>query len=173
MADKKKLPLKQRDPYKYYRNVYAGLQVGRWISILTPFIAIFAANFEEYFLVDMGNGSQINMSIGAILACAIGGIAIYSGTKKNPDGSSKSNPFSSTIAFAVTFAFAFLFQRILEDLTLILGCATIGQLVGCGFNISSLNAYEKKNAYLKANINAETMSRSLASRKGNGFIPYE
>ena len=88
------------------------------------------------------------MSLGCVLALIVAGISIANETKEN-------KKINGIVTWTIAFAFAILFQSILNDLVLILGCGLLGQLVGAGFQVGSDIQLEKANLYKKANIQAE------------------
>lgn len=179
MANKnKKQKLKERNPYAYYRNGFIGLKACKWLSILAPFITIFAMKFNEYFIVSTDSGTQVKLSLGCVLACLVGGIAMYSETKKKADGTKTSSPLSNVVGWGVAFALCYFFQNILNDLTLILGCALIGQLAGLGFELGAENRAFYMNEYKKANVQSKVLSKAnqqvLSNMIGKGKNnPYE
>ena len=165
---KKKAKLKERNPYAYYRNQYFGLKIGKWISVITPFIVIFSMKFNDYFITD--TGTTVKMSIGCILALFVGGLALWNETrKKNADGEKIGSEFSGVVIWGICFALAYLFQSILADLTLILGCALVGQLVGLGFQLGADNRYvyyiESKKAKIHNQTNFSNFYETLKKAK--------
>ena len=134
------------DKYKKMRNTGIALKGAKWLSILAPYIAIGAANFEEYFTEYNG----VKMSIGCVLAMAVAGIAIFNETKEN------NKKISGIVGWAIAFAIAYLMQSILNDLVLILGCGLIGQMVGAGFELGANNQLEKAKLYKESIIQAES-----------------
>lgn len=182
MAKKNKVRLKQSNPYLYYRNWFIGFKVAKYASILAPFITLFVMKFDEYFqLVDQG--TQLKLSLGCVLALFVGGVAIYKEFKKGEGGSQA----SGVVGWAVAFALCYLLQSILADLTLIIGCALIGQLAGLGFEFGAENRAYYMNKYIsykkaKKGIFSEASKQafsSLVSPKSrkekveNNKIPYE
>lgn len=170
----KKPKLKERNPYAYYRNQWLGYKGAKWLSIIAPFVTIFAMNWNKYFYYD--TGSQVKMSLGCTLACFVGGIAMWKEMKKSGDG--KGNDISNVLGWAVAFALCYLFQSVLQDLTLILGCALIGQLVGLGFEFGAKNRAEYMGMYKEATIKASVNSKAFKSMLGikgkeEKEIPYE
>ena len=144
MARKKFTELNAAEKYTRLRNQgYTCLGL-KWLSILAPYITIGIVNFEDYFTEAEG----IKMSLGCVLALIVAGISIANETKEN-------KKINGIVTWAIAFAFAILFQSILNDLVLILGCGLLGQLVGAGFQVGSDIQLEKANLYKKANIQAE------------------
>lgn len=135
------------EKYKRLRNTGYGLKVGKWVAILSPYIAIGIANFDEYFTEYNG----VKMSIGCVLALIVAGIAIANESKEN-------KKVNNLVVWAVAFALIWLMQSILNDLLLIVGCGLLGQLVGAGFEIGSDKELEKASLYKEAIIRAEPMN---------------
>lgn len=172
----KKIKLKERNPYKYYRNCEIGCKTGKWISILAPFIGIFIAKFNDYFVL-ITEQEQVKLSLGCILALIVGGIAMWQNLKE--ENSEQVKKISSVVVWGIAFALSYLFQSILQDLTLILGCALIGQLVGKGFELGSdsfeeLKLEAKKDD--KDNEKIEKLAKALKEqnqKKEDEETPYE
>ena len=121
----------------------------KWVSILSPYLTIGIINFEDYFV--QANG--VKMSMGCILALIVAGIAIKNETQEN-------KKISGIVGWALAFALIYLFQSILQDLLLIVGCGFVGQLVGAGFEVGADTQLEKADLYKKANIQAESYKSS-------------
>lgn len=152
MAKRGKIKLKERDPYKYHRNAYWGLKVGRWTSIFAPFVTLFIIKFDEYFIA-VDQNTTVKMSFGVALLMAVAFIAIYRETKtRGTDGRLRATPLSSAIGWGVAFAAAFLLQTILRDLTLILGLAFGGQAGGLVFDLFADNQHFYMLEFKKADI---------------------
>ena len=146
MKRKKFDELSTAEKYKRLRNTGNGLKVGKWLSILSPYIVIGAVNFNEYFTEYNG----VKMSIGCILAITVMGIAIANETKEN-------KKVNGLVVWAVAVALCYLMQSILNDLLLILFCGFVGQLIGAGFDIGAKKEYEKASIYREASIRAEAL----------------
>ena len=95
----------------------------------------------------------VKMSMGCVLALIVAGIAIKNETQEN-------KKISGIVGWALAFALIYLFQSILQDLLLIVGCGFIGQLVGAGFEVGADTQLEKADLYKKANIQAESYKSS-------------
>lgn len=167
----KKAPLKQRNPYKYYRNQYWGLKLGKWLSVITPFITIFAVKYKDYF-VYVANGEQYKLSLGCILALFVLGITMWNESKKDGNGNKQTTPIHTTIGWGVCFALAFLLNSIIQDLTMILGCAFAGQLVSLGFEFGAENRHYYMEQYKQYQIeeNAKLSQQQLANRQALGQL---
>lgn len=173
----KKQKLKFRNPYAFYRNGFYACKLGKRASIITPFVTIFALNFDKYFLVDDGNGSQIKLTLGSIMALFIGGIAFWNETRKKGDGTHQSSPLTGVIGWAIAFGLAFFFQSILNDIVMILGAALVGQLAGLGFEFGAQNRYEYMKIAKRAKVESSmfsTQSKAAFNRIiGKETRPYE
>ena len=135
--------------YKRIRNSGYALMGAKWVSILSPFIAIGIANYDEYFAEYNG----VKMSIGCVLALAVMGIAIYNEAKD------KDKKISGIVGWAVALALAYLLQSVLNDLVLILGCGLIGQMIGAGFELGGKVQLEKAKLYKESIIQAESFKQ--------------
>ena len=135
--------------YKRIRNSGYALMGAKWVSILSPFIAIGIANYDEYFTEYNG----VKMSIGCVLALAVMGIAIYNEAKD------KNKKVSGIVGWAVALALAYLLQSVLNDLVLILGCGLIGQMIGAGFELGGKVQLEKAKLYKESIIQAESFKQ--------------
>lgn len=135
--------------YKRIRNSGYALMGAKWVSILSPFIAIGIANYDEYFTEYNG----VKMSIGCVLALAVMGIAIYNEAKD------KNKKVSGIVGWAVALALAYLLQSVLNDLVLILGCGLIGQMIGAGFELGGKVQLEKAKLYKENIIRAESFKQ--------------
>lgn len=145
MAKKKFEELTSVEKYKRLRNQGYTCIGLKWFSILSPYLIIGIVNFEQYFTEAEG----VKMSLGCILAMIVVGISIANETKEN-------TKINGIVTWAIAFAFAILFQSILNDLVLILGCGLAGQLVGAGFELGSEMQLEKADLYKKSIIQAES-----------------
>lgn len=155
---KKKKEVTNESQYKKYRNQYVALKCGKYASIITPFVTLAVVKWDEYFQFSMNNGSSVKLSIGCMLAMLVGGISIYNEVKGE---NKQTSEVSSVIKWAVAFALCYFFQTILNDLTLILGCALAGQLAGLGFEIGAENRAYYKEKYRDVTITSNATSEAL------------
>lgn len=166
----KKIPLKQRNPYKFYRNGYYVCNAGKWTSIVSPFLGIGIAKWDEYFMEDPTNG--VKLSIGCTLALVVLGISIYQETKK-----SETKIISGVVGWAIAFVLCYLLESILADLTLIMGCALLGQLIGLGFEFGKRNRLKYMDEYMKAEIQStehgKVLEKIINTKNKGETIPYE
>lgn len=142
---KKFVELTPVEKYKRLRTQGYTCLAMKWVSILSPYLIIGIANFEDYFVKADG----VKMSLGCILAMVVAGISIANETKDN-------KKISGLAGWTIAFALIFFFQALLQDLLLIVGCGLIGQLVGAGFELGSNTQLEKADLYRKATIQAES-----------------
>lgn len=137
------------EKYKRLRNSGYALMVSKYIAILSPYIAIGIANFDEYFTEYNG----VKMSLGCVLAMVVFGIAIRNETKEN-------KKINGIVGWAIAFALVWLMQSIVNDLLLIVGCGLVGQLVGAGFEVGASTQLEKSKLYRESIIKATTYNES-------------
>jgi chromate transport protein ChrA len=146
MAKRKKFnELTSIEKYKRLRRQGTTCTTMKWISILSPYLTIGIINFDEYFVEANG----VKMSMGCILAFIVAGVAISNETKEN-------KKVNGLVGWAIAFALIYLFQSILNDLLLIVGCGFVGQLVGAGFEVGADIQSEKADLYKKSIIQAES-----------------
>lgn len=131
--------------YKSFKHKKFACLLGKWISIITPFVVIGIVNFNEYFTEYNG----FKMSIGCSLAALVGGFAIYQNVRED------NKKVANVIKWAIAFGLVYFFSSILQDLVLIVGCGFAGQVVGAGFELGFENYIEKMNIVYKANMNAQ------------------
>lgn len=131
--------------YKSFKHRKFACLLGKWLSIISPFVAIGIVNFNDYFTEYNG----IKMSIGCTLAMAVAGIAIYQNVKDD------NKKVANVIKWGLAFGLAYFFSSILQDLVLILGCGFAGQVVGAGFDVGMENYTDKMNILYRANIQAQ------------------
>lgn len=152
MAKVKKEPLKERDPYRYYRNVHYALYSVEWVSIFTPLAILFGIKWNDYFnFVEETEGS-VKLTIGCILAIVL---AIVFAVKKArvEEKSKKTYSMLHYVGFvAVFWAFAFLFKVIIDDLFLITSVELAGAVTAYGVSIADNNAKEKARLFKEQKI---------------------
>ena len=142
----KKEPLKQRNPYKYYRNAYYACQDAEWACILTPIIAIFGVKWQEYFdFTESSNG--VRLTIGCVLALVMASIFIYKKVKHQEKMEGKVTMLSYVIGVGVAFAFSYLFKVVIDDLFLILGCEFAGAVGAYGIDFATSENQRKAKLY--------------------------
>lgn len=115
--------------------------IGQFLSVAAPFVTIGIVNFEEYFVEY--NGTK--MSIAAILAAAIMGLAVWLVSKKKFTNSY----ISLIIGWATITVIFFLLGQIINDIAYIMLFGLIGLLGAQGLDIASAKAEEKANKIQK------------------------
>lgn len=137
--------------YKSFKTRKFTCLIGKWLSIISPFVVIGIVNFNEYFVEY--NGTR--MSIGCILAALVAGVAIYNEAKEN------NKKTANVVKWAIAFGLVYFFSAILQDLVLIVGCGFAGQVVGTGFELGYENYKDKLDLVYKAGINAKANAEKL------------
>lgn len=163
----KKPPLKERNPYAFYRNGFYALVVAKFTSIFLPFIVLFGIKFEEYFKVS--TGTTVKMSVGCILALIVGGIALFQSLNRKDEKGNKS-PITTVIGWGIGFAFVFLFSSILKDLVLIVGCGFLGQVVGLAFEFGANNRRYYMLKYREARVDSEIKTNEANRKAMNDLL---
>lgn len=133
--------------YKSFKHKKFACLIGKWLSVISPFIVIGIVNFNDYFTEYNG----YRLSIGCVLAMLVGGYAIYCQAR---DVDKK---VASVIKWGIAFGLVYFFSSILQDLVLIVGCGFAGQVVGAGFDIGFDIYKEKTDLVYKASINSKAM----------------
>lgn len=158
MAKKeKKAPLKERNPYAYYRNGYFASAAGVWGSLLGPLAVVVGVKWNEYIKVQ--NGAEYRMTIGAVLALIVAVVVIYKQVKHQEKVKKQVTMTSWVAGVAVAFALSWCFSAVLKDLTLILGTELAGSLSAYGFDRLEANRLEHMKIY------KDEYLRSKARRK--------
>ena len=147
---KKKKELTSEQLYSSFKHKRWGCFIGKWISIVSPFIAIGAVNFNEYFTEYNG----IHMSFGCTLALVVMGFAMWSNIKANDDNPNTKR-IKNIVKWGIAWGLIYFFSSILQDLVLIVGCGFAGQVVGCGFDVASEIYKTKEEIVYEANVNAK------------------
>lgn len=150
----KKESLKKTDPYKYYRNCYRACQAGERTSLIAPLIAVFAAKWNEYFVI-VEDADRIKLSIGCVLSIIMAVIFIYRKLKHEEKVNNKVTMLSYTIGVGVAFVLVLLMKVVLSDLYLILGAELGGSVVAYGVDIASERNKQLMLAYKEAKIEAQ------------------
>ena len=138
---KKKLTIVQK------KNKYRSLQyttfVGEFVSILTPFIIMGIANYDEWFTTEEG----WKVGLGGTLALALMGIAVFLVTKKKEDEKITGGYITLVVGwFAVAFIFMLL-ASIMEQITTIMMFGGLGLLGAFGLDMVSKNFKAKADQY--------------------------
>lgn len=132
MEEKKVLTTKQK--VSRYRAIQWGCFAGEFVSVAAPFIAIGIANYEKYFV--QYNGTK--MSIAAVMAFAVMGLAIFLIAKKKLE-----NSYITLIIGWIVAAFIFtLMGELITDLAMIMWFGLAG-LAG-SFGLEQVSQWAKK-----------------------------
>lgn len=141
--------------YASVKKKRIGFMVGKWMSIITPFIVVGAINFNDYFTEVNG----VKVSFGCMLAMLVAGVSIYNESRNSE------KRISGLVGWAIAIALVWLLNSILQDLLIILLAGFAGQLVGKGFDI----AYETQNdlykIYKNATINAQANAEAFNNKQ--------
>jgi len=126
---------------KKYKAISRACFVGQFASVAAPFVTIGIVNFEEYFVEY--NGTK--MSIAAVMAAAIMGLAVWLTSKKKFENSY----ITLIIGWAVVTAIFFLLGQIINDIAYIMFFGLIGLLGAAGLDVASAKANAKANEIQK------------------------
>lgn len=165
----KKEPLKQRNPYKYYRNAYYATQAGEWACLATPLIAIFGAKWNEYFIFAEGNDGGVRLTIGCILALICAAIFMYKKLKHQEKQEKKVTMLSYVMGIGAAFAFIYFFKVILDDLFLIVGCEFAGAVAAYVVDFSTQHNLAQMKLYKDAidKLKAEDAAKKV---RDNNYV---
>ena len=138
---------KKEKTVKQTRNKYRAIQYtlfgSQFLAILAPYITLGAINYEEYFVTEDG----WKVGLGASLALALLGIAVWLVTKKKEDKTKTDGYISLCLGwFAVAFIF-YLLGSIINDIAMIMFCGGVGLVGALGLNYSSNVFKQKANTY--------------------------
>lgn len=144
--EKKKLTTKQKQA-KYRALQYTAVG-GMFASILTPFIALGIANFDEWF-VNNSNGWKVGL--GASLGLAVAGIAVFLVTAKKEKESKVTDGWITLLVmwFAVAFVF-FLLSSIYNQIFEIMMWTGLGLAGAFGLDLVSKDMKRRADEYKKA-----------------------
>ena len=158
MAEKKPLTTKQKQ-VRHRALQYTALG-GMFASVLTPFIILGIANFDEWFKSEGG----WKIGLGATLGMAVVGIAIFLVTYKKEHESKVTDGWITLLVmwFAVAFIFK-LFSNIYEDIFGIMMWTGLGLALAFGLDMFSKDQKRRADAYKEARqkINQETLEDKI------------
>ena len=107
--EKKKLTVKQtKNRYRAFQYLTFG---GEFVSILTPYIALCIANFDEWFV---NNPESWKIGLGGSLALALLGMAVFL-VGKNKEDKKQTSGYIALIVGWFAVAFIFLLLAIIMD----------------------------------------------------------
>ena len=159
--EKKKLTTKQKQ--LRYRSLQYTAVGGMFVSILTPFIALGIANFDDWF-VNNSNGWKIGL--GATLGMAVAGIAVFLVTAKKEKESKVTDGWITLLVmwFAVAFVF-FLLSSIYEQIFEIMMWTGLGLAGAFGLDIVSKKMKKNADAYKEARAKVKEESIEEQAKK--------
>lgn len=120
---------------KKYKKIQYACFGGEFLSVITPFVAIGIVNFDKYFIQYDGT----KMSIAAILAASVMGLAVWLVSSKKLENSY----ITLLIGWATMTAIFFLLGEIINDISYIMLFGLIGLLGAFGLDIGSASAKKK------------------------------
>lgn len=163
MKKKEKKPLTTKQKQMKYRSLQYVTVGGMFVSILTPFIALGIANFDEWF-IDNSNGWKIGL--GATLGLAVAGIAVFLVTAKKEKESKVTDGWITLLVmwFAVGFVF-FLLSSIYAQIFEIMMWTGLGLAGAFGLDIVSKNMKKKADAYKNARAKVQEESIEEQAKK--------
>ena len=132
------------EKYSYYKRNRNLATAGKWTGIISPFVIIFGAKFNEYFVL-VEEGERIKLTIGCILAIVVAAIAVISDFKRNE----KTKPLLPAAKWGLAFLIIFLCESIAYDLLLIVGAEFAGQCAAAGLNGYAKNCNKEAEEYKK------------------------
>lgn len=164
----KRPPLKERNPYKYYRNAYYAFQTGEWACIVAPVVAVFGAKWEEYFTFIDGDYTGVKMTLGCILSLVLAAIFAYKKLRHQEKVEGKVTMTSYVVGVGVAFVLSYLFKTVIDDLFLIMGCEFAGAVAAYGVDFGTRNAKSKMETYRKAieELDAKDAAQRLKRERG-------
>lgn len=140
---KQKKPLTATQKMHKYRAIQYVSIGGEYISVLTPYIILGAINFQDWFVSEDG----WKIGLGASMALALGGIAVWLITKKKENKEITNGWITLVIAwFAVAFIFVLL-QSIIDQIAVIMLYGGLGLLGALGLEIVSNKSKARADAY--------------------------
>lgn len=153
---KKKAPLKQRDPLRFYKNGRTACKAGTVVSLATPLVTLFGVKFDEYVKVtsaeDGGTLATFKLTLGGLI-CVIMAVVITYKYIRHDEKQKKQVTMASFVAgLGVAFALCWCFNAILNDLTEILGYELIGAVSAYGFDLGAQNRQKYIDIYMEQSV---------------------
>lgn len=141
----KKLTATQKQ--RRYRALQYTCFGGEFVSVLTPFIILGAANADEWFVSEDG----WKVGLGGALALALMGIAVFLVTKKKEKESEFTNGWITLMVgwFAVTFIFILL-ANIMDQIAVIMLWGGLGLCGAFGLDMTSKHFKKMADIYKDA-----------------------
>ena len=125
-------PTQKKMRYKKIQYTCFG---GEFLSVIAPYVAIGIVNFDKYFIAYDGT----KMSIAAVLAASIMGLAVFLVSSKKLENSY----ITLLVGWATMTAIFFLLGEIINDIAYIMLFGLIGLLGAFGLDIASASAKKK------------------------------
>ncbi len=153
-------PTKQK---KHYKRISRICFASEFLSVITPFVAMGIANYNEWFIEYDGT----KMSLAFFLSMAVMGLAVYLVSKKKFENSF----VTLIIGWAVVTGILFLLGKIINDLAYIMLFGLFGILGAYGLDIGSKQADKKAKEIqsgidkAKQDMTAEAYKEELAEKK--------
>lgn len=143
---KEKKPLTTKQKQTRYRVAQYSFFGGEFVSILTPFVAMGIANFDEWFQ----NESGWKVGLGGTLALALLGLAVFLVGKKKEDEKITGGYITLILGwFAVAFIFLLL-ANIMDQIATIMFFGGLGLLGAFGLDLTSKEFKKKADMYKEA-----------------------
>lgn len=153
-------PTKQK---KHYKRISRVCFASEFLSVVTPFVAMGIANYNEWFIEYDGT----KMSLAFFLSMAVMGLAVYLVSKKKFENSF----VTLIIGWAVVTGILFLLGKIINDLAYIMLFGLFGILGAYGLDIGSKQADKKAKEIqsgidkAKQDMTAEAYKAELSEKK--------
>lgn len=160
MARKKLDEMNNGEKFRAYRKRKIIAKTGKWASIISPFIIVFAVKSGEYIQI-LGEDQKYKLTIGCILAVILAAIAVLAEFKKVE----KLKPFLSVLRWGLAFAIIHFLRVALQDLELIVGTEFAGQVVAKGFDYYDLYAATEEGEYKKLARGDGTLLKKSKEKK--------
>ena len=157
---------------QYFKHsvIYYVLEMGRWISVITPFFLVYLQNKDKWIYTLDNQPSQITkMRIGMIILIGVLGWVVLREINKKKGRSYAPSVISGIIWWGIAFAVTYCFKTIINDLSTIILYGLFGQVAGAIFEMLAQAQHERRKLYQQAEINAKTFVREQNVRS----IPYE
>ena len=165
MPKETRVPIRKRNPFRFYRNAYLACQTGEWACLIAPVAAVFGAKWEEYFVFTDGSSSGVRLTVGCILALAMAAVFAYRKLRHQEKAAHKTTMLSYAVGVGVAFVFAYLFKVVIDDLFLILGCEFCGASAAYCVDFATESNRRKMVLYRDAR---EKLEAEEAARKTRG-----
>ena len=160
MAKKEKKPLTVKQTKNKYRALQYTTFGGEFVAILTPYIALGIANFDEWFV---NNPESWKLGLGGALSLALLGMAIFLVGKKKEDKNITGGYITLILGwFAVAFIFLLL-GSIIDQIATIMMFGGLGLMGAFGLDLTSKSFKKKADLYKKAldEVNGKVLEQDI------------